>query len=1063
MLKKFAYGASVAVLMMTAATAVHAQETTGALRGTVLNDSGTPVANATVTVTHVPSGTRSVAVTGANGQYSTRGLRVGGPYTVSVEAAGLSGSREIANIGIGEASVADVYISDGSTVLDEVVVMGVAGGVVQTAIGPNAVFTAEDLQNAPAINRDIRDVIAIDPRVYVDEAFVDAVQCGGANPRFNSLTVDGVRLNDNFGLNSSGYPTERMPFSYDAIQQVAVELAPFDVEYGNFTACNINAVTKSGGNTLSGGFFYDYSDNELTGADLEGRSVDLGVFEETRWGINVGGPIIPDRLFFFAAYEKLDGVNFFDRAPAGAGGAEVQGFSQAQYDEILDIARNVYGFDPGGVPAPQPNEDEKLLIKLDWNINDQHRAAYTYNYNDGFNITESDGDSDEFEFSGHLYERGAELNAHVLQVFSDWTDNFSTEFRIAYSTLDNRQIPQGGLDVGEIQINTSFDHDNDGNASRAIVYLGADDSRHANVLSYETMSYKLGGAYRMGDHQFTFGYEREELDVFNLFVQHVQGEFRFNSITDFRNGNASRVYYGNAASLDPNDAAASFAYATNTAYAQDEWVVSNDLTVTFGLRYDWYGSDDEPILNANFVARNGFANTATLDGKGLLQPRFGFRYDFNESLQFRGGFGLYSGGNPNVWLSNNYSNDGITNIQVNRRNINVFTGTSGTPLFDIPDVLISDVTSGAPNVATNALDPDFDLPSSWKFALGATYWFDNAFLGEGVRFDMDLLHSETNNAAIIKDLTLEQVDTMADGRPVYRAIDRSDPDCAVDPASAACSSRSFNNDFLLTNTDGGSQTVVSASLTQSYDWGFDWTLGYAYTQAEDVNPMTSSVAFSNFANVAVFDPNNPDTAKSNYEIPHRITLQLNYEREIFGDYATRFTLFGRANEGRPYSFVFASDDGDVFGDSVDFRHLLYIPTGPSDPNVVFQPGFDQAAFFNFIDANDLGQYAGSTMPRNAVQSGWWSKFDLRIEQELPGLMEGHRTAAFIVVENLGNLLNDEWGILREASFPLAQGVVDVDRNAAGQYIFQEYIQPAGQSRVTDASLWEIRVGLRYSF
>lgn len=1062
MLKKFAYGASVAVLMMTAATAVHAQETTGALRGTVLGDNGSPVANATVTVTHVPSGTRSITVTGADGQYNARGLRVGGPYIVSVDAAGLSGTRDVASIGIGDASVADVYVSDGSTVLDEVVVVGSVGGVVQTAIGPNAVFTAEDLQNAPAINRDLRDVIAIDPRIYVDEAFVDAVQCGGASPRFNSLTVDGVRLNDNFGLNSSGYPTERMPFSYDAIQQVAVELAPFDVEYGNFTACNINAVTKSGGNTLSGGFFYDFSNQDLTGDSLEGNDIDLGEFEETRWGINVGGPIIPDRLFFFAAYEKLDGTNFFDRTPAGGGGAEVQGLSQAQYDEILDIAQTVYGFDPGGVPAPQANEDEKLLIKLDWNINDQHRAAFTYNYNDGFNITESDGDSNEFEYSGHLYERGAELNAYVLQVFSDWSDNFSTEFRVSYSTLDARSIPQGGLEVGEIQITTLNDHDNDGNDSRATVYLGADDSRHSNVLSYETTSYKAAGAYTWGDHLFTFGYEREELDVFNLFVQHSQGEFRFNSINDFRNGNASRVYYGNAASLDPNDAAASFGYASNTLYGQDEWVFSDDLTLTFGLRYDWYGSDDEPIRNANFAARNGFDNTSTLDGKGLLQPRFGFRYDFSDNLQFRGGFGLYSGGNPNVWLSNNYSNDGITNIQVNRRNINVFTGTSGTPLFDIPDILVADVTSGAPNVSVNALDPDFDLPSAWKFAIGATYWFDAPVLGQGLRADFDLLHSETQDAAILKDLTLAQIGTMVDGRPIYRSIDRSDPDC-VNPSAAACSSRAFNQDFLLTNTEGGSQTVVSASLTQSYDWGFDWTLGYAFTQAEDVNPMTSSVAFSNYANVAVFDPNNPAVATSNYEIPHRITLQLNYEQAFFGDYMTRFTLFGRANEGRPFGFAFADDDGDVFGDGIDGRHLLYIPTGPSDPNVVFQPGFDQAAFFDFIDEYGLGEFAGSTMPRNAVETGWWSKFDLRIEQELPGLMEGHRSSAFMIVENVGNLLNDEWGILNEPSFPLTQDVVNVDRNGAGQYVFEEFFQPAGQSRVTGASLWAVRVGLRYSF
>lgn len=1045
---------------MLAASAVYAQETTGAVRGQVVDGSGQPVAGATVTVTHLPSGTRSVAVTGVDGQYSARGLRVGGPYLIEAVSGGVAATEEIANIGIGSASVADLSLGDVSTVEDVVVVS--SGGAVPTAIGPSAVFTSEDLANAPAINRDLRDVIAIDPRVYVDEAFVDAVQCGGANPRFNSLTVDGVRLNDNFGLNSSGYPTERMPFSYDAIEQVAVELAPFDVEYGRFTACNINAVTKSGGNEFHGGFFFDFNNQDLSGDSLEGGDLNLGEFEEKRYGFNVGGPIVQDRLFFFASYEKLEGTNVFDRGPAGTNaGTPVQGFSQAQYDEILDIAQNVYGFNPGGIPSPAANEDEKILVKLDWNIADRHRAAFTYNYNNGYNIVESDGDSDEFEYSGHLYSRGSELNAYIGQLFSDWTDNFSTEMRLSYSELKNNVVPQGGLEVGEIQINTLNDPDNDGINSRATVYLGADDSRHSNVLEYSTLGIKLGGTYSMGDHLFSFGFEREELDIFNLFVQHTQGEFRFNSINDFRNGNASRVYYGNASSLDPNDAAASFAYGTNTLYAQDEVQLTPDLTLTAGLRYDFYDTEDEPAANPNFLARNGFPNTGTLDGKGLLQPRVGFRYDFSDSLKFRGGFGLYSGGNPNVWLSNNYSNDGRTNIQVNRRNINVFTGTTGQPLIDIPDVLISDVTSGSPNVGVNALDPDFDIPAEWKFALGATWWVNLPMLGEGVRLDADLLYSEAQNAAIYKDATLEQIATMADGRPVYRSIDRSDPDC-VNPTAAACSSRNFNQDFILTNTDGGSQTVASVSATQSYDWGFDWTLGYAYTKAENVTPMTSSVAFSNFASIAVFDPNNPDVATSNYEIPHRFTMQLNYERAFFGDYDTRFTLFGRTNKGRPFSYVFTDDDGDVFGDGIDNRHLLYIPTGPSDPNVIFAPGFDTTAFFDFVEANGLGEYAGRSLPRNSQDGDWWTKFDLRIEQELPGLMAGHKTSAFMVIENVGNLLNDEWGVLREASFPLAQDVVDVGRSGS-QYVFEEFFTPAGQTRVVDASLWEVRLGLRYSF
>lgn len=1063
LMKQLACGASAAAIALAASSAVFAQETTGAIRGQVTDEYGAGVAGATVHVTHEPSGTRSTVVTDADGQYAARGLRVGGPYVVTAQAPGREAqSADIAAIGIGDAATVDLMVfSAGATAVEEIVVTAQAPA--QTAIGPSTVFTAEELAEAPAINRDLRDVIAMDPRVYVDEAFVDAVQCGGANPRFNSLTVDGVRMNDNFGLNSSGYPTERMPFSYDAIEQVAVELAPFDVEYGRFTACNINAVTKSGGNSFHGGMFYDFSSNDLTGDSLEGEPVALGEFEETRWGVHVGGPIIEDRLFFFAAYEALEGVNIFDRGPAGSGaGTPVAGLSQAQYEEILDIARTVYGYDPGGIPTPQANEDEKILVKLDWNINDRHRAAFTYNHNDGFNITESDGDSDEFEFSDHLYERGSELNAYIGQVFSDWTDNFSTELRVAYSTLDARVVPQGGYEIGEVQITTRNDHDGDGVDSRATVYMGADDSRHSNVLSYETFSFKFGGAYRLGDHLFTGGFERETIDVFNLFVQHSLGEFRFNSISDFRNGLASRVYYGNAASLDPNDAAAEFAYGVNTLYAQDELRLNDDLTLTAGFRYDFYDTEDAPAANANFMARNGFSNTETLDGKGLLQPRFGFRWDFSDNLQFRGGFGLYSGGNPNVWLSNNYSNDGVTNIQVSRNNVDLFTA-GGQPLYDIPQVLIDAVTVAAPNTAVNALDPAFRIPSEWKFALGASWWFDAPILGEGLRLDVDLLHSESRNAAVVKDLALAPIGEMVDGRPIYRRVDWSDPDCVADPASAACTGRGFDNDFLLTNANGGSQTVASFSLSQSYDWGLDWTLGYAFTEAEEVSPMTSSVAFSNYANAAVFDPNHPGVTTSGYETPHRITLQLNYERAFFGDYETRFTLFGRANEGRPYSYTFSGDDGDVFGDSVDFRHLLYVPTGPSDPNVVFDAGFDQAAFFDFLSSSGLDEFAGGVAPRNGFNSDWWAKFDLRIEQELPGFAPGHKTSAFLVVENLGNLLNDDWGVLYQASFPYSHGIVDVDRDAAGRYVFEEFFEPTVQSRVSDASLWEIRVGVRYQF
>ena len=410
-------------------------------------------------------------------------------------------------------------------------------------------------------------------------------------------------MNDNFGLNSNGYPTERIPFSYDAVEQVAVELAPFDVQYGGFSACNINAVTKSGTNEIHGYLFGDYTNDGLRADTLEGDDITTGEYDEYRYGFGVGGPIIKDKLFFFAAYEKLEGVNLFDRGPIGSGAVNEVDITQAEVDEIRNIAMELYGYDPGTIPTSADNSDEKILVKLDWNISNDHRASFTYNWNDGFNIAQSDGDSDELEFSNHLYERGAELTAYAGSLYSDWTDNFSTEIRVAYSELDNRQVSVGGTDFGEITIETD-DVD---------VYLGGDDSRQANKLYYETLSLALKGYYSAGNHNFSFGYEREALDVFNMFVQHVETEIDFDAnseatlpgvfdpaIENFRLGLADNVDYNNSPTGDPNNAAADWGYEINTLYGQDEIDLGNGVIVIAGLRYDWYTTDDAPETNPDF-------------------------------------------------------------------------------------------------------------------------------------------------------------------------------------------------------------------------------------------------------------------------------------------------------------------------------------------------------------------------------------------------------------------------------------------------------------------------------
>jgi hypothetical protein len=829
--------------------------------------------------------------------------------------------------------------------------------------------------------------------IYVDESRGDlnAVQCGGKNSRYNSLTVDGVRMNDSFGLNDNGYPTERMPFSYDAINQVAVEMAPFDLQYGGFSACNINAVTKSGANQFFGSAFYDYTNDGLRGDSLEGDKIISGDYTEKRYGATLGGPIVKDKLFFFVAYEKLEGANLFDRGPIGSGAVNEILVTQVELDEIAQIARDVYKYDPGYIPSSLPHEDEKILVKLDWDINDQHRAAFTFAYNDGENFTESDPDSYEIEFSNHLYERGAELNSYVATLYSGWTENFSTEFRASHLKIDNRQISVGGTDFGEVRVELD-DVD---------VYLGADDSRQSNKLNYDVTSFALKGHYDLNGHYLTLGIEQEALDIFNLFVQHTETELRFNSIDDFRNGLADDVYYNNAPSQNPDDAAALWGYEINTVYLQDRFDPTGRLTVVAGVRYDWYTTNDKPEENPDFVADYGFSNSGTLDGVGLFQPRIGFTYDLSDATVMHGGIGLYSGGNPNVWLSNSYSANNVLQFGAYRADFDLTDPTityediesdapaGAGPGWGIPSPLYDDISAGqGSNFEINYLDPNFKLPSEWKLAVGITHEFPHDYV-----LTADVLVTKGKNAPMILHGDLEQVGTNPDGYPIYESVREAS--------------------FVLTNSQKHPESkTFSLGLAKSYDNGFDFAMGYAYTDAEDVQPMTSAVAFSNYTNRAFFDPQEDVLATSNYTIKHRFTFTATWRKDWFDKFPSVVSLYGSHNTGRPFSYSY---------------------NGTIDP-------------YNFTPYLDfLPIVLESGDKRNGETGSSWTKLDLRVEMGIPGFRGDDSLSAFVVIDNLTNLLNDNWGVLKQHSFPRT-----VERGTS-------------EPRVGDASRYEIRFGIRYAF
>ena len=997
-LPKFKVLAALAVLMLAIPLTAGAQSTSGSVRGTVLTPSGEPAAGATVTVTDTRTNSTRTTTTDAGGGFNVRGLAIGGPFTIGVTSDRYK-SALVTDVYTNLSAAVTFNIALEQGVLEEVIVTASSAFAgADLAIGPSANFGIVELETAPAINRNITDVIRSDPRFYIDESRgdINAVQCGGKNSRFNSLTVDGVRMNDSFGLNSNGYPTERMPFSFDAISQVSVELAPFDLQYGGFSACNINAVTKSGGNEFSGSGFYDYTSDSLRGNSLEGDKIDTGDFTEKRYGITFGGPIIKDKLFFFAAYEKLEGANLFDRGAIGSGAVNEINITQAELDEIADIARTIYQYDPGPIPQSMPNEDEKFLLKLDWNISDQHRAAFTYTYNDGNNITESDDESSEFEFANHLYERGAELNSYVGSLYSNWTENFSTELRVSYLKLDNRQISVGGTDFGEIRVETA----------NVDVYLGGDDSRQSNKLKYDVASFSLRGTYDLNGHYLTFGVEQEALDVFNLFVQHTETEIRFRGIDNFRNGFASAIYYNNAPSNNPDDAAADWGYDINTVYAQDEFSLGDRLTIVAGLRYDWYSTGDEPAENADFVADYGFSNSATLDGEGLLQPRIGFTFDLTGDTTIRGGIGLYSGGNPNVWLSNNYSANNVLQFGQRGRSFGYTDGSRS--LFD-DDVVYRACEEGVPtgpgyciqaelfdavaqgvgdNFEINYLDPDFDLPSEWKFALGVTHVLPADYV-----FTADLLITDGQDSAIILHGDLEQVGTDSDGYPEYDSVREAS--------------------FVLTNSSKGNRSkLLSFALAKNYDNGFAFTVGYAYSDAEDVNPMTSSVAFSNYQNRAFFDPQEDVLSRSNYNIKHRLSFSATWRKDFLSKFSTVMALYGSSNSGRPYSNSFNGTISPYgFTPFLDFR------------DNVLEPGVE----------------------RNGETGSSWTKLDFRIDVGFPVFGEDDRASVFMIIDNLTNLLNDSWGVLKQHNFP------------------RTVVEGTTEPRIGDASRYEIRFGVKYVF
>jgi hypothetical protein len=1053
-----------------------AQLTTSTLRGTVTSaDDSSPIAEVTVTLTNEATGVVSTSSTNGDGSFAFNNLQVGGPYHVVATFSGFKPSEEKA-IFLTANRTRDVQLA---LHLQEEVIE-VSSSPVPHGTSNRTVVSAAEIQALPSVSRDPRDVVRRNPEVSV-EGPSKTLSIGGANSRYNSITVDGIRNDDDFGLNASGYPTLRSPISLSAIQELTVDTSPFDVHYSKFLGGNVNIVTKSGTNDFHGEIFGTYAGSALLG-DKSGNKTITEDYREFRYGATVGGPIVRDKVFFLASVEGLNSRTPIDNGPLGSGAANITTqVGKSDMSEAQRIAREVYGFSAGNPSQSGKEGDLKLFGKLDWFIDSKDHAVFSYQRTGGNQIQVGNAQTaNTLPLSSNWYNNDETLNTFSARVFSDWSDQLSTEVEANAKLVSSRVPPLNGDDFMSARINIGLPTDPGGQGS---ILLGPDASRHSNSLDNDVYHGKAEANYLAGNNLITAGVEYEFTQIDNLFLQNTNGTATYANLAAFEAMTPTQIVYQNSIDLIPKDAAANWGYGIGSAYLQDQLKLTPDLTLQGGLRYERYETGDHPTRNQVFEDRHGFGNNSTLDGRDLLEPRLGLSWLPMKNLNVRAGGGLYSGGTPGVWMSNNYTNDGVRTFQLTDTtpaDINGFDGRH------IPQALQTAVMNGRNNGNVDALDPNFKIPSVWKVGTGADYSLDIPETGEygrNIEFKANYTFTKAYHAVTWIDLRRNFADaTFNDNTPVGKTVDGR-PFYDVN----------FNTrrgvDMELTNDDRGYGHVASIQVQKGFPFGLFVSGSYAYTDNEEVNPGTSSVSTSNYGITAVTDPNHPGLAVSNYERRHHFTGALEYSHSIIGEFTdsspwkemkTAFGMFAESRSGQPFSWTFGGGDttgtnlSKIFGEDSSIasrnRELFYVPTdartceapGP-DCDVVLK-GMTKAQFNTFLDRTGLSKYRGKIAPRNAFDGPRYNRVDVRLAQDLPNPVNNNRARFVVDIENVGNLLDHNWGISRQVPFPYYTPAVDVALNRPdGSYTYSGLRSANATTVDILSSVWKISLGLMYDF
>jgi hypothetical protein len=1052
---------------LLAASPSFAQNTSAAMSGRVTDANGAPVAGATVDIVHVPSNTTKQVTTDAEGRFNARGLRVGGPFIVDAEKAGLSkAERTDVYLKLAEDMTVDLTMGADAATLEAVEVTATAASTVFLADnkGLSTNVSNAQIQAYPSISRSIQDYVRLDSRIVQTDKDRGEISAVGQNSRYNNIKIDAVSTNDEYGLEATGLPSQAgsQPISIDTIEEFNISTANYDVTNSRAVGASINAITKSGTNEFKGSVYFTYRDPDLIGENEAGTSF-TGFGKQTNKGFTLGGPILKDRLFFFVNYEEFERTDIApDVGVRGSGATNEAGITQAQLDQIISIARNRWGFDPGTLNPSGNLTDKKYLAKFDWNIDDYHRASFRYNKTESSVPVLERLTGGQISLSSWWYDKQYDFENYAINLYDDWSENFSTETSISYSKYANASIPNSKLPSIAIAV-AGLD-----GAPNTSVFMGTERSRQANALDVKTWNAFWAGDYFLGDHTIKFGFDYKKSDTFNLFLQDLYGNYSFASIADFEAGRYSALPAGYTGGLlgsnsyqvnvpvggNANNAAADWALAQYGVFLQDTWQISPNFSLQYGIRVDQLGTGDKPLNNPAVEPAFNYPNDATPSGRRVIQPRLSFNYTFDteRSTQMRGGIGLFQGSNPGVWLSNAYSTNGLlfTTYQVG--------GTPGGTNFS-PDPNNQPTGSAVPRQTISLTSPNFHAPSAWKASLA----FDHELPWWGLIASAEYIYLDTRDGVTFEHLNLgAPTGTLPDGRNAYWRTYG-----AVAQGSRAGANGRFGDVVLLRNTHEGKASNLTLSLEKPFSDSWTGRVGYSYGNATEANIGSSSVALSNWNSLAVYNANENVARTSAAEIQQRFTASLSWRHAFFGNYNTTLSAFYEGRAGRPFSYTFSNDAN---GDGNAGNDLFYVPVDAND--VIFTNATEAANFWNYIQSNEfLNSRRGQVISRNSARSKWVNQMDLRFSQEVPGFFDGNKGEVWVDILNFTNLLNKKWGHIDEAPFNGNGGqrlgvaqFAGIDP-ATGKYIYrypqgaQDFVRKdnIGESR------WAVQVGVRYTF